>query len=140
MDFVLSGRLMFQIIGAMAEFERALIQERVRAGLRNARAKGRRLGRPRVIVDAAKIASLRTPGYRCGMKSFASTRELCGFHRAPPPCALPPIQSLLIAPSHLSLATVWLFCQPPDVCCYLLRLPTHLRRTSTNPLHFIQFA
>jgi DNA invertase Pin-like site-specific DNA recombinase len=31
-----SGRLMFQIIGAMAEFERALIQERVRAGLRNA--------------------------------------------------------------------------------------------------------
>ncbi len=31
---------MFQIIGAMAEFERALIQERVRAGLRNARAKG----------------------------------------------------------------------------------------------------
>ena len=42
-----SGRLMFQIIGAMAEFERALIQERVRAGLRNARAKGRRLGRPR---------------------------------------------------------------------------------------------
>jgi len=46
-----SGRLMFQIIGAMAEFERALIQERVRAGIRNARAKGRRLGRPRVIVD-----------------------------------------------------------------------------------------
>lgn len=57
-----SGRLMFQIIGAMAEFERALIQERVRAGLRNARAKGRRLGRPRVIVDAARIASLRELG------------------------------------------------------------------------------
>ena len=57
-----SGRLMFQIIGAMAEFERALIQERVRAGLRNARAKGRRLGRPRVIVDSLKIASLRSQG------------------------------------------------------------------------------
>ena len=57
-----SGRLMFQIIGAMAEFERALIQERVRAGLRNARAKGRRLGRPRVIVDASRIASLRAQG------------------------------------------------------------------------------
>jgi DNA invertase Pin-like site-specific DNA recombinase len=53
---------MFQIIGAMAEFERALIQERVRAGLRNARAKGRRLGRPRVIVDASWIASLRSQG------------------------------------------------------------------------------
>src|ERR1700681_561757 len=57
-----SGRLMFQIIGAMAEFERALIQERVRAGLRNARAKGKRLGRPRVIVDASQIACLRSQG------------------------------------------------------------------------------
>jgi DNA invertase Pin-like site-specific DNA recombinase len=57
-----SGRLMFQIIGAMAEFERALIQERVRAGLRNARSKGKKLGRPRVTVDASKIASLRTQG------------------------------------------------------------------------------
>ena len=36
-----SGRLMFQIIGAMAEFERSLIQERVKAGLRNAKAKGK---------------------------------------------------------------------------------------------------
>lgn len=41
-----AGRLMFQVIGAMAEFERALIQERVKAGMRNARAKGRRIGRP----------------------------------------------------------------------------------------------
>jgi len=57
-----SGRLMFQIIGAMAEFERALIQERVRAGLRNAQAQGKRLGRPRVVVDAFRIASLRAQG------------------------------------------------------------------------------
>jgi DNA invertase Pin-like site-specific DNA recombinase len=64
-----SGRLMFQIIGAMAEFERALIQERVRAGLRNARAKGRRLGRPRVIVDAPRIASLRTQGHSWSQKT-----------------------------------------------------------------------
>ena len=48
-----SGRLMFQIIGAMAEFERSLIQERVCAGLRNARAKGRTLGRPKLRVDSA---------------------------------------------------------------------------------------
>jgi DNA invertase Pin-like site-specific DNA recombinase len=53
---------MFQIIGAMAEFERALIQERVRAGIRNAKAKGKRIGRPRVFVDAARIASLRAQG------------------------------------------------------------------------------
>ncbi len=57
-----SGRLMFQIIGAMSEFERSLIQERVRAGIRNARAKGRRLGRPRVIVDASRVAALRARG------------------------------------------------------------------------------
>jgi DNA invertase Pin-like site-specific DNA recombinase len=58
-----SGRLMFQIIGAMAEFERSLIQERVRADLRNAKAKGRRLGRPRVDVDSQEIARLRTQGH-----------------------------------------------------------------------------
>lgn len=57
-----SGRLMFQIIGAMAEFERALIQERVRAGLRNARAKGKRLGRPRAAVSETEIATLRASG------------------------------------------------------------------------------
>jgi DNA invertase Pin-like site-specific DNA recombinase len=61
-----SGRLMFQIIGAMAEFERSLIQERVRAGLRNARAKGRRLGRPRVAVDSQEIARLRAQGHSWG--------------------------------------------------------------------------
>src|SRR5580700_8034794 len=57
-----SGRLMFQIIGAMAEFERSLIQERVKAGLRNARAKGKKFGRPRAQVDADRVASLRAEG------------------------------------------------------------------------------
>jgi DNA invertase Pin-like site-specific DNA recombinase len=57
-----SGRLMFQIIGAMAEFERALIQERVRAGMRNARAKGRRIGRPRSGADPTRVANLRAQG------------------------------------------------------------------------------
>jgi DNA invertase Pin-like site-specific DNA recombinase len=57
-----SGRLMFQIIGAMAEFERALIQERVRAGLRNAKAKGKQIGRPKVKVDSAEMLKLRTEG------------------------------------------------------------------------------
>jgi DNA invertase Pin-like site-specific DNA recombinase len=57
-----SGRLMVQIIGAMAEFERALIQERVKAGLRNARAKGMRIGRPRVEVDGRQVMALREAG------------------------------------------------------------------------------
>ncbi|HEY3927825.1 MAG TPA: recombinase family protein [Candidatus Koribacter sp.] len=57
-----SGRLMFQIIGAMSEFERSLIQERVRAGLRNARAKGRQLGRPRRVVNRDRVLQMRKDG------------------------------------------------------------------------------
>src|SRR5579872_7369838 len=57
-----SGRLMFQIIGAMAEFERALIQKRVRAGLRNVRARGRRLGRPRADVSETRVTAVRASG------------------------------------------------------------------------------
>ncbi len=40
-----AGRMVFTVLGAVAELERSLIAERVRAGLRNARAKGKRLGR-----------------------------------------------------------------------------------------------
>jgi DNA invertase Pin-like site-specific DNA recombinase len=43
-----NGKLLFQIIGAFAEFERSMIQERVHAGLQRARAQGKQLGRPRV--------------------------------------------------------------------------------------------
>lgn len=57
------GRLMFQIIAAMAQFERELIRERVSAGIRNARAKGRRLGRPCVKVDVDQIKALQSRGY-----------------------------------------------------------------------------
>lgn len=53
---------MFQIIGAMAEFERALIQERVKAGLRNAKAKGKRIGRPRQEIDPSRVLELRNQG------------------------------------------------------------------------------
>ena len=57
-----TGRMIFTVLGAVAELERSLIAERVRAGLRNARAKGKRLGRPRKAVDRARIASLRHTG------------------------------------------------------------------------------
>ena len=57
-----SGRLMFQVVGAMAEFERALTQERVKAGLRLAKSKGKWLGRPRTAVDAKQVAALRASG------------------------------------------------------------------------------
>ncbi len=54
--------LMFAVIGAMAELEQAQIQERVKAGLRNAQAKAKRLGRPRRVVHASRIAALRASG------------------------------------------------------------------------------
>src|SRR5258708_3878240 len=57
-----AGKMVFTVLGAVAELERSLIVERVRAGLRNARAKGKRLGRPRVTVDAARIGRLREQG------------------------------------------------------------------------------
>jgi DNA invertase Pin-like site-specific DNA recombinase len=57
-----TGKMVFTVLGAVAELERSLIAERVRAGLRNARAKGKRLGRPRVVVDALRIAALRRSG------------------------------------------------------------------------------
>ena len=57
-----AGRMVFTVLGAVAELERSLIAERVKAGLRNARAKGKRLGRPRKFVDAARIGRLRAQG------------------------------------------------------------------------------
>ena len=58
-----AGRMVFTVLGAVAELERSLISERVRAGLRNARAKGKRLGRPRVAVDSARIIAQRAQGH-----------------------------------------------------------------------------
>lgn len=57
-----TGKMVFTVLGAVAELERSLIVERVKAGLRNARAKGKRLGRPRVSVSLAKIQELRAEG------------------------------------------------------------------------------
>jgi DNA invertase Pin-like site-specific DNA recombinase len=54
--------MIFTVLGAVAELERSLIGERVRAGVRNARAKGKRLGRPKVAVDATKVRELRQAG------------------------------------------------------------------------------
>lgn len=64
-----AGRMVFTVLGAVAELERSLIAERVRAGLRNARTKGKRLGRPRKTVDPARVAALRSEGL--GWRSVA---------------------------------------------------------------------
>ena len=57
-----TGRLMFQIVGAMAQFEREIIRERVVAGLRRAKANGARLGRPRAYFDFDIARKMRREG------------------------------------------------------------------------------
>lgn len=57
-----TGKMIFTVLGAVAELERSLIVERVKAGIRNARAKGKKLGRPRVDVRESEIEGLRASG------------------------------------------------------------------------------
>jgi DNA invertase Pin-like site-specific DNA recombinase len=52
------GRLVFSMLGAVAEFERSLIVERTRAGVAAARRRGKKLGRPRARVDLAHAQEL----------------------------------------------------------------------------------
>ena len=66
------GRLVFHIFGALAEFERNLIQERTRAGLAAARARGRQGGRPRAL-DAKKQALL----YKLYDERQHTIKEIC---------------------------------------------------------------
>ena len=83
------GRLMFHIIGAMAEFERELIRERVKAGLENARRKGRRLGRKPIppidhkkIIDvylSDKSQSIRSIGRKTNMNYGTVNKTLSFF-------------------------------------------------------------
>jgi DNA invertase Pin-like site-specific DNA recombinase len=68
-----AGKAMFQMLGVFAEFERSIIQERVRAGLLRAKREGKRLGRP-PIKEALKtriIAALRAPERTEGVRKIA---------------------------------------------------------------------
>lgn len=79
------GKMVFTVLGAVAELERSLIVERVRAGLRNAKAKGRKLGRPRVSADAAEIAGLRAQGLSVqaiAERLGVSVGTICGRSKA----------------------------------------------------------
>jgi DNA invertase Pin-like site-specific DNA recombinase len=71
-----NGRLIFGIFASIAEFERELIRDRVRSGLAAAKAKGKRIGRPKVAVDALRIASLRRQG-----RSWAQIKDDTGISK-----------------------------------------------------------
>ena len=57
-----TGKMVFTVLGAVAELERNLIVERVRAGLRHARSKGKQLGRPKKLIDPVQVRSMRAAG------------------------------------------------------------------------------
>jgi DNA invertase Pin-like site-specific DNA recombinase len=56
------GKMIFTVLGAVAELERSIIRERVQAGVDRARKQGRSLGRPRVEVNAHYVVALRKDG------------------------------------------------------------------------------
>ena len=63
------GQALFTIVSAVAQLERDLIRERVSAGVRNARANGKQLGRPRRIVSQDELLRLQSAG--CSLREIA---------------------------------------------------------------------
>lgn len=71
LDFTTTtGKLLFQIISAFAEFERDCIRERVMAGMRNAKAKGKRIGRPPLAILSPETRGAIAEAYRRGEGSL----------------------------------------------------------------------
>jgi putative DNA-invertase from lambdoid prophage Rac len=56
------GRAMFHIAGAFADLEREIIREHVKAGLANARRRGRNVGRPRAMVNVVRVQEMASQG------------------------------------------------------------------------------
>ena len=73
------GRLIFQIFGAIGEFERSLIRERVKAGLENAKKQGKKLGRPSTMNESTKAAIIELKKKSMGVKAIAKILKVgCG--------------------------------------------------------------
>jgi DNA invertase Pin-like site-specific DNA recombinase len=68
------GRAVMVIVGAIAELERSLIRERVCAGLRRAKLEGRRIGRPRLILNEEEIRRDRARG--CSLGQIARAHRI----------------------------------------------------------------
>ena len=77
-----AGKLQLHVLGALSEFERARIAERVRAGLSRVRAAGKRLGRPRATLDATAVERTAHLSVREAAKVLGTTPSLIQRHRA----------------------------------------------------------
>lgn len=74
-----SGRLMFSIFGAIAEFERSLISERVKSGLEKAKKNGKKLGRPSTMNESVRAAVLELKDKGLGVKQICRLLKIgCG--------------------------------------------------------------
>jgi DNA invertase Pin-like site-specific DNA recombinase len=76
-----AGRLQLHVLAALAEFERARIAERVKAGLSRVRAAGGRLGRPRATLDADAVARTAHLSVREAAKALGVSASLVQRHR-----------------------------------------------------------
>jgi DNA invertase Pin-like site-specific DNA recombinase len=76
------GRLLLHLVSAFAEFERAVLIERTKAGLEAARRRGARIGRPRVAVDLDKARRLRAQGLSFRDVARAMGLNVATLHRA----------------------------------------------------------
>ena len=70
-----AGRLQWQIIAAISEFERERLRERVRAGLARVKAGGKPLGRPRVVLSAAQVDSVKGLSVRQAARRLGLARS-----------------------------------------------------------------
>jgi DNA invertase Pin-like site-specific DNA recombinase len=77
-----AGKLQLHILAALAEFERARIAERVKAGLARVRTSGGRLGRPRATLDAGAVAQTAHLSVREAAKALGVSQSLVQRHRA----------------------------------------------------------
>jgi len=104
---------MFAVIGAMAEFERELIRERIQAGLRRARAQGKRVGRPprvfhrdRVLVLQQTRKSVQAIARELGV-SRRTVQRVLSVGQDPRPESCPPTPPPLTQ-CHAAPALPWL--------------------------------
>lgn len=95
------GRLVFSIMGAVAEFERDLIRERVNAGVQAAKKRGTKFGRPQAMDDGqlARARRMRSAGQSLraiadtlGVSKSSVARAL-GSQASRNPCPVPPVQA-----------------------------------------------
>ena len=122
-----TGKLVFTVLGAVAELERSLIGERVRAGLRNARAKGKRLGRkPLRVLNAIELNALRRDRQKgISFKALARKHGVSTWS-ASPLMQKRMIRNLQISECAKSFPKICIFTAILRLCFWRFSNPSHV--------------